>query len=181
MPNSLFVTLIKSDNKFITYPAKGWIELFEIGVDGSVSVGVWRGLLQNGTISAPVEIRDVEFHYSTMTLHGRINGVRSMSQIRPFTWGQVIDIFDYDFDGKKFKVVKYHPWKERKGSSTLGNTPDFPDLDVIYFHNDELHQSEPNLDSLLLAWIARKNMGLNQHTLVAGIARALCVGETAEE
>lgn len=64
MPKELFVTLTKSDNQYIEYPSQGWLELFELGVDGSVIVGVWRGLMPTGCASAPVEVRNVEFQYS---------------------------------------------------------------------------------------------------------------------
>ena len=64
MPKELFVLLKKSDNKHLVYPCKGWLELFELGVDGSVIVGVWRGLQADGSAGCAVEVRLVEFEYA---------------------------------------------------------------------------------------------------------------------
>jgi hypothetical protein len=86
-----------------------------------------------------------------------------------FTWGTVIDVFDYDFDGKVMQVTKYHPWKRSDSSVLIGQ----PDTEVVEYHCEELHESAASLDYLLLAWLANKNLGSNQHTLVAGLSRAL--------
>lgn len=43
MANELYVTLTASDNEYIKYPCKGWLELFEIGQNGSIIKGVFRG------------------------------------------------------------------------------------------------------------------------------------------
>lgn len=64
MANELFVTLKKGDNKYLNYPCKGWLELFELGVDGSVISGVWRGVQADGSTACPVEVRDFEFEYA---------------------------------------------------------------------------------------------------------------------
>lgn len=64
MPKNLFVTLKKSDNKYLTYPCKGWLELAEIGSNGSLICGVWRGLKADGSADCPVEVRNVEFEYA---------------------------------------------------------------------------------------------------------------------
>ena len=63
MQKEIFVTLKKGDNKVLTYPCLGWLELFEMGTDGSVTVGVWRGLQPNGSAACPVEVRGIEFEY----------------------------------------------------------------------------------------------------------------------
>lgn len=76
-----------------------------------------------------------------------------------FAWGKVIERFDYDFDGDKVEVVKYYP------STRNDNVP--------HFHIEELHESSDSLQYMLIAYIARKNLGLNQHSLVSGICRAL--------
>ena len=60
----LFVTLTSSDNRYLSYPCKGWLELFELGSDGSVIIGVWRGRKEDGSVAAPVEVRDVAFQYA---------------------------------------------------------------------------------------------------------------------
>lgn len=43
MANELYVTLMASDNEYIKYPSQGWLELFEIGQNGSIITGVFRG------------------------------------------------------------------------------------------------------------------------------------------
>lgn len=59
----LYVELLGSSNKFVPTPCFGKLELFEIGTDGSIIIGVWRMKLSNGTFAAPVEVRNVEFNY----------------------------------------------------------------------------------------------------------------------
>lgn len=86
-----------------------------------------------------------------------------------FTWGRVIEKFEYDMDGRALQVVKFHPWK-CSGSTVLTGQPDLED---ICYHCEELHQSFDSLDALLIAWIAEKRLGLNQHALVSGMCRAL--------
>ena len=51
MANELFVTLEASDNEYLSYPCRGWLELFEIGADGSIIIGVFRQLKHNSTSS----------------------------------------------------------------------------------------------------------------------------------
>jgi hypothetical protein len=86
-----------------------------------------------------------------------------------FSWGTVINRFDYDFDGKKLEVVKFHPWVSVDSRVMTGT----PDEAATLYHCEELRESFYDMDSLLISWIARKNIGLNQHTLVQGICRAL--------
>ena len=43
MTNELYVTLESSDNGYLEYPCQGWLELFEIGRNGSIIKGVFRG------------------------------------------------------------------------------------------------------------------------------------------
>ena len=43
MANELYVSLESGDNEFLTYPCFGWLELFEIGANGSIIKGVFRG------------------------------------------------------------------------------------------------------------------------------------------
>lgn len=88
-----------------------------------------------------------------------------------FTWGQVLDKFEYDFDGEVMQVTKYHPWKREDCTVLTGQ----PNLEVVEYHCEELHESATSLQYLLLAWMAYKNLGLNQHALVAGVSRALGV------
>jgi hypothetical protein len=75
-----------------------------------------------------------------------------------FVWGQVIERFEYDFDGLTMNVTKYHPRNEG---------------DNILYHCEELRQSTETIFELLISFIAYKRLGLNQHALVAGISKAL--------
>lgn len=86
-----------------------------------------------------------------------------------FAWGKVMEVFEYDFDGVPMKVTKYHPW-ERNGGTVLTGTPN---LARIEYHCDELHETSMSLQYLILAWIANKNLGNNQHVLVSGLSKAL--------
>lgn len=86
-----------------------------------------------------------------------------------FSWGKVVDKFDFDMDGVPLLVIKYHPTKYINGQGVRGEYEDH-----VLFHCVELHSSYLSLDSLLIAWIAHRRLGLNQHHLVDGICRALC-------
>lgn len=86
-----------------------------------------------------------------------------------FTWGKVIEKFDYDFDGEMLHVVKFHPWKVEGCTCLTGQ----PDLSIINYHCQELHESTDSIQYLLISWIANKNLGLNQYALVYGISKAL--------
>ena len=88
--------------------------------------------------------------------------------MKAFAWGRVIETFVYDFDGKTVEVVKYFPNKHDNGFFVKGEFED-----ETAYHIDELHESASSLDYILIAWIARQRLGLNQHALVGGIARAL--------
>lgn len=85
-----------------------------------------------------------------------------------FPWGKVIKRFSYDLDGSVMDVVKYHPWVYRNCVSTRDVNED-----VVYFSCEEINQSSDSIFKLILAWIAYRNIGLNQDYLVDGIARAL--------
>jgi hypothetical protein len=67
MANELFVTLEASDNEYLSYPCRGWLELFEIGADGSIIIGVFRQLKDASDVScgvgAPVEVRKIKFSF----------------------------------------------------------------------------------------------------------------------
>lgn len=87
-----------------------------------------------------------------------------------FPWGKIIEKFDLDFNGDVLVIVKYHPWVntgERNRS----------DDSVVLFHCDEIHESRDNIYALVIAWMARKQLGLNQQSLVDGICRALMLDE----
>ena len=70
----LFVTLKNSRNHGIKYPAKGWLELFEIGTDGSIIKGVFRALKEDGSADAPVVTDKPEFEYTPSETRYRKNG-----------------------------------------------------------------------------------------------------------
>lgn len=84
-----------------------------------------------------------------------------------FVWGKEIERFEYDFDGDKVEVVKYYP-REYKNCSPTGSF-----LDTPAYHIEELRESSNSLQHMLIAYIAYKNLGLNNGALVSGICRAL--------
>ena len=88
-----------------------------------------------------------------------------------FPWGQVIRQFNIDFDGEIMKVTKYHPWLTQDSNVLSGQ----PNMNAVEFHNAEMHESSASLDYLVLAWIAKKHLGMNQHALVSGVAKAFGV------
>lgn len=87
---------------------------------------------------------------------------------KKFPWGKVIDRFEYNFDGTILEVVKYHP---KKYDGTEGYS-----LDEM-FHCEEISGSFGSIQHLLISWIVYKNLGLNEHSLANGIARALKITE----
>ena len=70
----LFVTLKMSRNCGLQYPLKGWLELFEIGTDGSIIKGVFRNLNDDGTAGAPVVTDKPLFEYIPSETRYRPNG-----------------------------------------------------------------------------------------------------------
>lgn len=89
-----------------------------------------------------------------------------------FSWGRVLERFEYDFDGEVMSVTKYHPWKLAEDGFTCTREPN--EAEVMY-HCEELRESCDTLYALLISWIAHKRLGQNQHALVSGICRALAV------
>ena len=89
--------------------------------------------------------------------------------VKRFPWGKVIKMFEYDFDGDTVEITKYHPWK-REGCFAKE-----PDESKVEFHCEELRQSSTSIQGIIISWIAKKNLGLNQASLVAGACRALGV------
>lgn len=90
-----------------------------------------------------------------------------------FPWGQTIERFVLDFDGSKLLATKFHPWKSESSLVMVGD----PDTSTVQYHCEELRQSTNSMQSLVIAWIANKNLGLNQHALVSGVCRALEIKE----
>lgn len=88
-----------------------------------------------------------------------------------FPWGMVIDTWEISFDGETLEVVKYHPWEHKDCTRTNRiNTSE------TRYYCQELHESAYSIQYLVIAWIAHKNLGLNEGSLVRGIARALNIG-----
>jgi hypothetical protein len=79
---------------------------------------------------------------------------------KPFPCGIVLDRTTLYLDGTEVEVTKY-----------------INDNTNVLFHCEELHASYNTIEALLIAWIARKHLGLNQHALVSGICKALGVEE----
>lgn len=80
-----------------------------------------------------------------------------------FMLGEVINVFRYNFDGQELEIVKYYP---RIDSRAIDITRTMYACEEIREHSDSLMQ-------LVISWIAYKNLGLNEGSLVAGICRAL--------
>ena len=89
-----------------------------------------------------------------------------------FTWGRVVDKFELPFDGVTMEIVKYHPWEYNNCTST-GRV----DEGKILYHCPQLNESAYSIQYLVIAWIAYKNLGLNEGALVRGIAKALEIKE----
>lgn len=66
MANKLRVTLTYSENQYLSYPCTGLLELFELGSDGSVIVGVFQRdgeSRETGYRHAPVRVSRPVFNY----------------------------------------------------------------------------------------------------------------------
>jgi hypothetical protein len=87
---------------------------------------------------------------------------------RKFPWGKVIDIFDFDFDGVKLEVTKYHP--KKPGNSLSSREYE----EAVEYHVEEMRASFNSMDELLVAWLVHRNIGPgNKDALVVGLCRAL--------
>lgn len=71
MANELYVTLLNSENKYLTYPCEGLLKILEYGTNGSIIVASFRakrpiseynGKFQS-LFSAPVQCLEPEFQY----------------------------------------------------------------------------------------------------------------------
>lgn len=88
-----------------------------------------------------------------------------------FPWGKVIERFIYNFDGEELEIVKYHPWESNRG---------IIDYEKVMYDCEEIGQSACNLHYILIAYIVHKRIGANEHSLIKGIARALCCEHSRE-
>lgn len=86
-----------------------------------------------------------------------------------FAWGKVIDYISLDFDGQVMEIVKYHPYKEFGRSKEI-------DESRTEYHCEELHASATTMFGIVLQYIVEKQLGHNQHQLVAGLFRMLEIG-----
>jgi hypothetical protein len=89
-----------------------------------------------------------------------------------FPWGKVIERFVYDFEGDKVEIVKYHPHLQ----DTQKRVREI-DTNKVWYHLEDHHVSHSSIEACLLTWMAEKHLGLNHHTLVSGICRALNIKE----
>lgn len=89
--------------------------------------------------------------------------------LTPFTWGQIIARFEYDFDGSIMRVVKFHPWKMSGFNICSGDV----DETKTQYYCDELSEISDSLQGLLLSWLVFKNLGSNQSALICGLAKAI--------
>lgn len=77
---------------------------------------------------------------------------------KKFPFGEVIDTFEYDFDGVKMSVIKYI------SNCSHGK---------VLYCCEETRLSYESLFVLVIAWMAYKQLGNNQYSLVDGISKAL--------
>ena len=59
----LAVTLTGSDNEYLKYPSEALLELFELGTNGTVIVGVFRMFVDGKQSGGPVLVRKPHFEY----------------------------------------------------------------------------------------------------------------------
>jgi len=59
----LVVNLMASENDYLSYPAKGVISINEQGTDLSVIVAIFRRLKDDGSLGAPVVVKNPVFTY----------------------------------------------------------------------------------------------------------------------
>ncbi len=90
-----------------------------------------------------------------------------------FSWGKVLETFEFVIDGHELWIVKYHPWMRDGNRIKVGT----PNLEVVEYNCDEICQSANSMMVLIIAWITYKQLGCNQDSLVCGIARMLKLEE----
>lgn len=94
-----------------------------------------------------------------------------------FRWGKVIATFHLDVDGHVCRAVKYHPWKVIGSNIDVGT----PDMTKVLYHNPDHHHSDSSIDALIIRWLTRRWLGLNQNQLADGIVRALSIPQGDNE
>lgn len=94
--------------------------------------------------------------------------------MKRFSWGKVIDTFNFVIDGHELEIVKYHPWMHEGCQIKTGT----PNLEVIEYHCEEIRESAHSMMVLIIAWMVNKQIGWNHDALVCGIARMLKLVES---
>ena len=93
--------------------------------------------------------------------------------MKRFSWGKVIDTFNFVIDGYELEIVEYHPWMCEGCQIKTGT----PNLEVIEYHCEEIRESAHSMMVLIIAWMVNKQIGWNHAALVCGIARMLKLEE----
>jgi hypothetical protein len=88
---------------------------------------------------------------------------------KDFPWGEVIKIFDFDFDGKHVTIIKYHPWMRNGCTLLTGN----PNPEETSFSVPVMSHSFASMDEALQSWLVFSHLGHNQGALASGMCRAL--------
>jgi len=61
---SIQITLLLSDNEYLTYPCEGTIEILEIGNDGHITNAVFRAAKSANCAGTPVVVKNPRFQYN---------------------------------------------------------------------------------------------------------------------
>lgn len=93
--------------------------------------------------------------------------------MKRFSWGKVIDTFNFVIDGHELEIVKYHPWMREGCQIKTG----IPNLEAIEYQCEEIRESAYSMMVLIITWMVNKQLGRNQNALIYGIARMLKLEE----
>lgn len=129
----------------------------------------------DGTDYVVTKVATVEFQlyrHEAAHLHA-ILGKALARPTKKFSWGVPIETFELDLDGSTVTIVKYHPWKSSNGTVHVGDA----NMDEVLFHNAEISWSHRSIQESLVYWLTYKSLGLNNHSLAAGICRALDISK----
>lgn len=114
------------------------------------------------------------YYHEAAHLHALLGAaLATPSKKEKFTWGVPIETFELDLDGTTVTIVKYHPWKSSNGTVHVGDA----NMDEVLFHNSEISWSHRSIQESLVYWLTYKSLGLNNHSLAAGICRALDISK----
>ena len=87
-----------------------------------------------------------------------------------FPWGRVIQTFRYEIDGLPLEIVEYHPWVYY---GVYDRSLKKADETCKKYSCAEISRSSESMMVLILHWMVYKQLGDNQDSLVAGLARIL--------